>query len=1441
MTIYSYLKSYDVDTGGSYEDYYPIHTHLCIEYGTNLYFVPFQNTLTIVKLDCTDGSISLIATKTSAITKFYFDRANDKLYFIHSLNTIDAIDLTDDSLDGDYSTDISGGGTLGALEDIIIYDSNLFVIDTSQDDLTYYKFDAGDDDWDAVGTIAEGKDNYYALHVANTDPQGMCWDGTYFYVCDPSSNLIYKYDSSFSYIGTINTNTISGGANFLPTGITTDGSSFYVVDYDDASIYKYNGAFDTLQETYDIGALGGNDAPWDICWDGSNFFVTDNDNFVYKYPPDFASLITSYDIGGLGGNDDIFGIEWDGNFFFITDDTDDYVYKYDSSFLYIIDIYDIGALGGNDNPYGITWDGSFFYVVDSDDIRVYQYSSDLNTELGKILYSVVIDDDSWVVYQYITGDCKIYAKDLDGSDNPILKETLTSGYIIPYLEDQRGLAVSSDDDTLSFVLKKTSDGLTYFCTYSITDDEFTVGGEFNVAIMLNRNSDESNAIPFNTEKSFGVDSGVNDLMIYQIIERGSPSNRLKKIADLNNIRVGDTDNYTSGYVIKAITDTYLIIQNSSTGASELWTFQSMSTIVFSEIITHTERDYPIAQIQYDSAKLNITEGMFIQIIGTFKGVANQVLFEGYVTFPEDNTIEEPRLKNCSLISQLLDDFANNYYSGTEAAARTDQHLNNIITASCNYAQNGTQSNGSNIAETPYKGNVVIRLIANQLAAFDEFTWYSSPTGAIDFDDGSVDSGVDYADNSAPKVYNVVLKRRDRVYNKVDIEGAYVNGAKIVSTIDGENKQSQDQLGIQRKTVTIPYAQTAANCNTWAQSICNLLSSSITIVEFTVKDTTNGMLQPGEEITLTLANNPYRTISAAQYHINSIMFNARTGLARYIASSSVYYQHYEFEKGLDTNSENINQISTYVSEEGGLITKTGWDITEVQDVLTLSINTTTRVFSCTPSEAITYYIQNAEYTISAAQTVTIDDTEGLWFIYFVGSTLTASQTPWVITDSDKCFVAIVYWDAANNDAQIQWECHGWQMDASTHEYNHDTFGMRLDTRSGGLILTEGGTATQVVVTAGTVHDEDIEINITSGAGGGLFEQDLSDPAQIPVYYQSGATGTWRWYTTGDYPYYDNATADNVHYNSYSAPNWSSTAASTAAKYVSYYIFATNNISEPIISIMGQREDNTEAEARLNQQPSTLTLSGLPSEEMKILYQLIFKSNSTNLTIIDYRQADSPGGVLVPIVDADAIHVNVAGEIAAITAKGTPVTGDYIVIEDSADSNNKKSCTLNDLPIVSDLSDLEDTMEAYLAIGSANKKYKTCILENVWSAWSYMRGVDSYTNSGSSDFTLCFAVPLDPTLGSKKLYIDSVQVGIEDADANDYVDRVLIKDWLTYNTHVSPLPLDDSTNRTASGEYDYDFTAHDFSSSKRIYILVTCVATTASELDVSYVRVQYYYDD
>jgi hypothetical protein len=68
-----------------------------------------------------------------------------------------------------------------------------------------------------------------------------------------------------------------------------------------------------------------------------------------------------------------------------------------------------------------------------------------------------------------------------------------------------------------------------------------------------------------------------------------------------------------------------------------------------------------------------------------------------------------------------------------------------------------------------------------------------------------------------------------------------------------------------------------------------------------------------------------------------------------------------------------------------------------------------------------------------------------------------------------------------------------------------------------------------------------------------------------------------------------------------------------------------------------------------------------------------------TVRGYIDVSSGGG---GGTDADAVHVNVASEISAITSKGTPTTSDFLLIEDAADSNNKKKITIGDIPASTD---------------------------------------------------------------------------------------------------------------------------------------------------------------
>jgi plastocyanin len=76
------------------------------------------------------------------------------------------------------------------------------------------------------------------------------------------------------------------------------------------------------------------------------------------------------------------------------------------------------------------------------------------------------------------------------------------------------------------------------------------------------------------------------------------------------------------------------------------------------------------------------------------------------------------------------------------------------------------------------------------------------------------------------------------------------------------------------------------------------------------------------------------------------------------------------------------------------------------------------------------------------------------------------------------------------------------------------------------------------------------------------------------------------------------------------------------------------------------------------------------------------DATDFDVTDLGNGKVLIEALTASADADAIHDNVAGEINAITAKGSPTTSDLLLIEDVADGNNKKKITLGDLPTAAD---------------------------------------------------------------------------------------------------------------------------------------------------------------
>lgn len=275
---------------------------------------------------------------------------------------------------------------------------------------------------------------------------------------------------------------------------------------------------------------------------------------------------------------------------------------------------------------------------------------------------------------------------------------------------------------------------------------------------------------------------------------------------------------------------------------------------------------------------------------------------------------------------------------------------------------------------------------------------------------------------------------------------------------------------------------------------------------------------------------------------------------------------------------------------------------------------TRTFTIAPEAPATFfdYLQKGKaHRIDGAKNIVIPDVEGLHFIFFDGETLSSTQTFTNNIIENLVFVATVNWDATNSEhIMLGDERHGLDMDGATHKYLHFTQGARY---TGGLALgfDDSGDGSdnahaQVSVGDGNILDEDIQIDIVDDpAPSDHFEQILDPIANIPVYFRDGASGAWRKDTATTFPVKQGGS--RLAFNLDTAGTWTQPDA-TDGNFVAMWLFATNNIFEPVIAVLGQREDTTLSNAQANNGFQDLQFGTLPSLEMKVLFRLIFETQT-----------------------------------------------------------------------------------------------------------------------------------------------------------------------------------------------------------------------------------------
>jgi hypothetical protein len=276
---------------------------------------------------------------------------------------------------------------------------------------------------------------------------------------------------------------------------------------------------------------------------------------------------------------------------------------------------------------------------------------------------------------------------------------------------------------------------------------------------------------------------------------------------------------------------------------------------------------------------------------------------------------------------------------------------------------------------------------------------------------------------------------------------------------------------------------------------------------------------------------------------------------------------------------------------------------------------TRTFTIAPAvSAFEFYCAGVRFEKISGQNIVIPDTEGLHFIYFdCDGNLQSTTTFSISLILSEALVAVIYWDATNNEAiLIGEERHGLTMDGATHALWHLALGTSF---LSGLALNtidadasgNNNTSAQLGVDAGEIADEDIRHTIGAQA----------HPANLPVFFLDGASAEWRRDAATDYPVKRFGT-NRLAWNEFTGGAWQQTEVGNN-DFMNMHIFAVNDPDQPIIAVQGQDAYGNVNAARqgANVEINNLILSGLPTAEFIVIATVIFQTSNGYTNAVQSR--------------------------------------------------------------------------------------------------------------------------------------------------------------------------------------------------------------------------------
>jgi len=345
------------------------------------------------------------------------------------------------------------------------------------------------------------------------------------------------------------------------------------------------------------------------------------------------------------------------------------------------------------------------------------------------------------------------------------------------------------------------------------------------------------------------------------------------------------------------------------------------------------------------------------------------------------------------------------------------------------------------------------------------------------------------------------------------------------------------------------------------------------------------------------------------------------------------------------------------------------IDPANDVTTSFVNGTSTYTIQPTAASFTYWSDGGSYTKSAPESIIVGTDEGAHYLYYNGATLSQTTTWTDDLITKYAFVAIIYWDATNNEQLYIGDefLHTTSMSPLTHVYLHDTRGFALDTGGGLTDISSDGdgdllASAEFGVEATVAWDEDAKFSHTA----------RTSISNIAVYYKTGADASniWRYDDTASYGVLNTGTG-RAAYNQLNAGTWQQTEVGNN-NYVLAHVFTFNDSTRKFGVIQGENSYATIPLARDGAETEILaiTLDGLPGPEIKFLGTLIYQT-------------------------ADAYNVVTNPSKSRIRTTGTG--DDYVDLRDFGVTRGGVSGTLTDHGALTGLSD-DDHTQYLLADGT-----------------------------------------------------------------------------------------------------------------------------------------------